>query len=304
MSKLSNFLMCGTLSVFAFACASAPVHNENIAAARDAIQRVESMPRADEVAGQEIGAARSALANAESLAQRRRPANAIANATYLAKRHADIAAEQITVAEAQRSLDTAERDRQAIVAQAREREAQQKTQNAQLRTQDAERQALEANARAAEAEAANREAQLATRDAQETNRKLELLQQELAALNAKKTDRGLVMTMGDVLFDTAKATLKPGAMAPLDRLAKFLKDSPDRSVTIEGHTDSVGTEEYNQELSQRRADAVREALRNRGVDSDRIQAVGKGKGFPVASNDSAGGRQQNRRVEIVIENPA
>jgi len=131
-----------------------------------------------------------------------------------------------------------------------------------------------------------------------------LLEKELADLNAKKTDRGSVITLSDVLFDTNKATLKPGAVPAIDRLTTFLKDAPDRGIQIEGHTDNVGADEYNQDLSQRRAEAVRQALVSRGIASDRISATGKGESLPIASNDSAGGRQQNRRVEIIIDNPA
>jgi outer membrane protein OmpA-like peptidoglycan-associated protein len=126
------------------------------------------------------------------------------------------------------------------------------------------------------------------------------LEQELSDLRAKKTDRGMVLTLGDVLFDTGMATLKPGAYTTIDRLATVLKEAPDRKVMIEGHTDSVGGDDYNQQLSQRRAAAVQTALLERGVTSNQITAVGKGETFPVASNDNAAGRQQNRRVEMVF----
>jgi outer membrane protein OmpA-like peptidoglycan-associated protein len=126
------------------------------------------------------------------------------------------------------------------------------------------------------------------------------LEQELSELKAKKTDRGMVLTLGDVLFDTGRATLKPGAYATVDRLATVLKEGADRKVMIEGHTDSVGSDDYNQELSQRRAAAVQTALLERGVRAEQITALGKGETFPVASNDDPGGRQQNRRVEMVF----
>jgi outer membrane protein OmpA-like peptidoglycan-associated protein len=108
------------------------------------------------------------------------------------------------------------------------------------------------------------------------------------------------MTLNDVLFDTGRATLKPGADRDLDRLAQALKDNPNTRVLIEGHTDSVGGEDYNQVLSERRAEAVGDALRTRGVPPDRFDVKGLGKAFPVASNDTQAGRQQNRRVEIVF----
>ena len=125
-------------------------------------------------------------------------------------------------------------------------------------------------------------------------------QQRLADLQAKKTDRGMVVTLGDVLFDSGQATLKPGANLVLDRLVTFMAQNPQTKVRIEGHTDSTGSADFNQALSQRRADAVAMALENRGLSSDRVTAIGRGQDFPVASNSSAAGRQQNRRVEIVF----
>jgi OmpA-OmpF porin, OOP family len=132
-------------------------------------------------------------------------------------------------------------------------------------------------------------------------RKVKSLESQLAGLNTKKTERGLVLTLGDVLFDTGKATLKPGAYATIDRLANALMEDPTRKVMIEGHTDSVGSEDYNQGLSERRASSVQAALLERGVASNQMSSVGKGEGTPVASNDDAGGRQQNRRVEMIFQ---
>lgn len=119
-------------------------------------------------------------------------------------------------------------------------------------------------------------------------------------LNAKQTDRGMTITLGDVLFDTGKSHLKSGNERSLQKLAQFLKENPKRTVSIEGFTDSVGGDEYNQQLSERRADSVRMALVGFGVEPERIAATGYGKAFPVAGNETATGRQQNRRVEIVI----
>ncbi|MFL6550308.1 MAG: OmpA family protein [Povalibacter sp.] len=161
----------------------------------------------------------------------------------------------------------------------------------EIRQGEAERQRVIVEARNREAEAArNRAASL---------------EQELADLKAKKTDRGLVLTLGDVLFDTGQATLKPGAYATIDRLANALKEDPARKVTIEGHTDSVGSDELNQRLSENRAQSVQSALMQRGVQANQIVALGKGESTPVASNDNAAGRQQNRRVELIFtEDPS
>ena len=132
------------------------------------------------------------------------------------------------------------------------------------------------------------------------NEQASRLQDEIQQLKAKPTDRGLVLTLGDVLFDTGRSELNSGASRKLDQLAQFLAAHPDRRVQIDGFTDSVGTDSYNQELSQRRADSVKTALLTRGVDPSRISTEGYGKAFPVASNTDSGGRQLNRRVEVVI----
>jgi OmpA-OmpF porin, OOP family len=129
-------------------------------------------------------------------------------------------------------------------------------------------------------------------------RQAQSLENELKEL--KKTDRGLVMTLGDVLFDTGQATLKPGAYATIDQVAAALKQSNGRKVLIEGHTDSVGATETNRMLSERRAAAVQSALLQRGVSSSQITTAGRGEDVPVASNTDPGGRQQNRRVELVF----
>jgi outer membrane protein OmpA-like peptidoglycan-associated protein len=125
-------------------------------------------------------------------------------------------------------------------------------------------------------------------------------QKELEELNAKKTERGLVITLNDVLFRTNAAQLESNGMRTVQKLADFLKQYPQRKVLIEGHTDSTGSHNYNQELSDRRANAVRMALIDSGVGSDRVASRGYGEAYPVASNDTEASRQLNRRVEIIL----
>jgi outer membrane protein OmpA-like peptidoglycan-associated protein len=138
------------------------------------------------------------------------------------------------------------------------------------------------------------------REAAAEREKARRMEQELSELQAKQTDRGMLLTLGDVLFDTGKATLKPGAYETIDRLAEVLKEDPNRRVVIEGHTDSVGSEEMNMALSSERARAVQSALTQRGVAMSQISTEGRGESVPVASNETAAGRQQNRRVEMLF----
>ncbi len=129
------------------------------------------------------------------------------------------------------------------------------------------------------------------------------LEQQLRDLQAQRTERGIVMSLGDVLFATGSARLTSGAQSRLDRLAQFLQQYPDRTLRIEGHTDNTGSSATNLRLSEERAMAVRDALTARGVNPSRIAAQGLGEAQPVAANSSESGRQQNRRVEVVISDP-
>ena len=133
------------------------------------------------------------------------------------------------------------------------------------------------------------------------DRHIDVLEAELAELRADRTERGLVVTLGDeVLFDVDQADLKPGGMQQLARVAEFLRENPDRNVLIEGHTDSTAPDAYNLALSQRRANAVEDFLITQGVDPARISAIGYGEQLPIATNETAAGRQANRRVEVVV----
>ena len=163
---------------------------------------------------------------------------------------------------------------------------------------DAERAAI-ATRQAEQAKSATEvEAAKAVKAKAETDQ----LMKELSELKAQQTERGIVLTIGDVLFATGKANLSPGANKSVDKLAEFLKKSPNRNVLIEGHTDSVGKDDYNLALSRKRADSVKDNLVGDGIEAGRITTVGYGKKFPLASNDTKAGKAQNRRVEVVILN--
>jgi outer membrane protein OmpA-like peptidoglycan-associated protein len=168
--------------------------------------------------------------------------------------------------------------------------------------------------KSAEADAANRQvavmqattdqqaAALADASARSQRDQVLIAQQQgqLQELHAKKTERGMVITLGDVLFSTNKAQLKSNGMRNVQKLADFLKQYPQHKVLVEGYTDSTGSNSLNQALSDQRASAVRMALLDDGVDSDRVATRGYGEAFPVTGNDTAAGRQLNRRVEIIL----
>ena len=160
-----------------------------------------------------------------------------------------------------------------------------------------------AKAMVTSAEQARADAAAARKAADEATAREAKLRGELSDLQARETARGLELTLGDILFGVDQADLKPGAMQSLYRLVTFLKQYPDRGVLVEGYTDSTGSDAYNLSLSEKRADSVETFLVQNGVDAKRILARGYGKAYPIAPNETAEGRQRNRRVGIVILHP-
>ncbi|MEX2151573.1 MAG: OmpA family protein [Steroidobacteraceae bacterium] len=267
-------------ALFLFAgCATTPERVPELEDARARVQSLTQDPLVQQAASRELTAARNALQQAETALAEREPEARVKHLSYLAARNADIGHARIQEARSREAVSQAEAERNRVLLAARSQETQIARQQAETARQEASEAQLSAAAQAEAAEAARR---------------------ALAELQAKPTERGMVLTLGDVLFDTNEATLKPGAMLAMDRLARFLEANADTRLIIEGHTDSTGSDSYNQELSQRRARAVADELLSRGIASTRFEAIGRGEAFPVAGNDTASGRQQNRRVEIVF----
>jgi outer membrane protein OmpA-like peptidoglycan-associated protein len=269
---MKKTILVGAITAAIAACASAPQRSEQVEQARAEIQTLSQDPMAQQAAGRDLEAARKALQDAETALQQKQPPAVVDHYAYLARRHAEAGEARASEAHSRQDVARAEEERSKILMEARNREASH----------------LQNRAASAQAEAAAAQAQLAN------------AQQQLADLQAKQTDRGVVVTLGDVLFDTGQATLKPGANLAMNRLATYLSANPHTKVLIEGHTDSRGSDAYNEALSERRARAVATELESRGVPADQVQTQGRGKGYPVASNDTPEGRQQNRRVEIVF----
>ncbi len=259
------------LALILAACASTPRPNAALENARAVVQTAEADPNVNRYSALDLEAAKKQLDIAEAAAMHHQDA-AIAQPAYLAAQTARLALARAAAKadDARVAAGQAERDKIQLAA----------------RTRDVDNAKMATNAALGQRDAASEQAAR--------------LQAEVDQLKAKPTPRGLVLTLGDVLFDTGKSELNPGAARKLDQLAQFLTDHPERRVQIDGFTDSVGTESYNQDLSQRRADAVKSSLIARGIDPSRIGSQGYGKGFPVANNTDSGGRQLNRRVEVVI----
>jgi outer membrane protein OmpA-like peptidoglycan-associated protein/outer membrane murein-binding lipoprotein Lpp len=309
-------------------CASTPRSTPELTDAHQAVQTLASQPRALQAAGPDLRTAQSDLKRADDALHAGAPTEEVNHLAYLALRHAQAGQERVDAARSQAYVARATQERQRLLLQSeRERAltAQQQAQSEQQRAQSSQQQAQSAQeqARSAQQQAqsaqqqvrqAQQEAQQARAQAQQARVQAQQAQQQLAnerkqykqlqkqELGARQTDQGMVVSLSNVLFSTGKATLQPGAHLQLDRLADYLKDHPQQRVLIEGNTDSSGSAALNQKLSAARAQAVAQALQLRGVSSDQYQTIGLGEAYPVASNDTAAGRQQNRRVDVVFSN--
>ena len=291
---LVRMMTAGAVAVLLAACATAPERPEAADAARTRLTELQADSQLASRAPVAINEAELAVRAAE---QPHEDEALTQHLVFMADRKVAIAwaeAEQ-RLAEDQREMLAEQRDGARL----------------ESRTSEANRARGEAEVARGEAEFARGEAELARGDAEVARKATRKAQQdavdlrgEITELNAQATERGLLVTLGDVLFDTGKADLKVAQSSNLEKLASFLNRYEDRDVAIEGHTDDVGSADANVGLSQRRADSVRSYLVDHGVSADRLNTSGKGEGSPVASNDSEFGRQQNRRVEVIISNAA
>ncbi|HSN79499.1 MAG TPA: OmpA family protein, partial [Rhodoferax sp.] len=248
----------------------------------------------------EMKQASDAMAQANEAANDRDSEDKINNLAYLAKQKIALTQEvtKRKVAEAEVASAGKERDQMRLDSRTNEANAAKlSAERATLTAQQAQSDAAAAQRAAQQSQMDAASAQRQTQDAQARNAQLEA---QLADLAAKKTARGMVITLGDVLFGTDLSRLTPDGMRSAQKLADVLQQNPQRRVLIEGFADSTGAADYNQALSERRATAVRTALLDMGVARERIEVRGYGESFPVAANDSAGNRQLNRRVEIVL----
>jgi len=279
------------------ACTSMPIQNGMLDQARGRLQAAQAQPQTVAMAADELARAREtlrrgdqALANGSDTAQ-------VTHLGYMALQQVVIAEETAASRNAQAVVAGAGAERDRMRLDLRTREADM----AQAQKASAEQGSAMKSVELAQAQA-NTQAErdrVARRDA-----KVSDLESQLRDMNARQTDRGTVVTLGDLLFDTGAANLRAAGERSMAQLADFMRHNPDRRASIEGYTDSTGSTAANQALSDRRAHAVMAALMQRGVPGDQLSTQAFGEDRPVAGNDTAGGRQMNRRVEVVFARQA
>jgi outer membrane protein OmpA-like peptidoglycan-associated protein len=284
-----------------------------IAAAREVVETAEEArvmavkQKAEEDAQAKIAADKRAAEEREAKAR----ADAIAEAQR--RQEAEQARQQAETAKAEAQRMQQEAQKAAAAAARQQAEAEKASAAALVQQQAAQaaadqaardRAAAQAQQRAAEAETEKARYAASQAEAEKAQLRAQLLSQLNSILQTRDSARGLIVNMSDVLFDTGSYTLKPGAREKLAKISGIVLAHPGLSLQIEGHTDSVGGDDFNQQLSERRADSVRDFLAEQGVPASSIAARGFGKTQPVATNDTLEGRQRNRRVELVVNGDA
>jgi outer membrane protein OmpA-like peptidoglycan-associated protein len=299
ISSRHTLIAAAVAALLLTACASAPVEPDGAAALRSRLTQLQSDPQLGSRAPLAMEQANTAVTAAE---KPNTDKVSSAHLEFMADRKISIARAD---AESQLAIDQRKglaEQREAMRLQARTQEADAANQRANMAQANAANANLRADAAQANASDQAQQADAARAAAADAARQADELQRQIDGLQARVTDRGLVLTLGDVLFASGAANLNPNGDPHLAKLAAFLNRYMDRTVLIVGYTDSIGGQDYNLGLSQRRADSVKFYLVQQGIDSGRLSASGQGMSSPVADNSSATGRQQNRRVEVVIEN--
>lgn len=281
------------IAVLLGACASAPTSTTLLESARNDYAQAQSNPDVSNYAALEMKLASDAMQQANIAAVQSASPDKVDQLAYVAQQKIALTQEVVKQKTAQADVARAARERDQMQLTQRTNEANQANANAQ----QAQASADASQRQAADAQRAADAARQATTDA---NTRATLLESQLADLSARKTERGMVITLGDVLFGSDKASLTAGGTRSAQKLADVLQQNPSRNVLVEGFTDSTGADAYNQQLSERRGMTVREALLQMGIGSERISVRGYGESYPVAANDTAANRQLNRRVEIVL----
>jgi len=285
-----NFLKASVFAsaVFLAACSSMPTTTSTLDQARSDFVMANNTPNISSYAPMEFKQASDALNEANAAAAKNDSLEKIDRLAYIAKQKIATAMEVARTKAAEAKIAGAGKQRDALRLEARTNEADR-----------ARAEAEAAKAAAAEAQAAAANATERAANAEGRNAQLEAMMNEL---HAKQTERGTIITIGDVLFGTDQANLTPDGMATVKKLAMVMQQAPNRTVLVEGFTDSTGSAAHNQELSERRASSVASTLTSMGVPRERVAMRGYGQAYPVAPNDTANNRQMNRRVEIVLSN--
>jgi outer membrane protein OmpA-like peptidoglycan-associated protein len=319
-----QLVLAGLVLLLLASCTTAPKKDLALEQVRSQLEELKADPDLAGYAPLALGEAERALRQAETATGDTQRIHLI----YMADRRIQIARAIAQHEQLEQELDRLETERHELLVRASQLEAEQARLEAerarmmsQATAEDAQRareEAMQAQHREAESERTARQAieeaeqakalaassataaQLARREADLALEQADTLRRQLENLQLRQTESGVVVTLGDVLFESGQTELRKEAMASLVEVVDLLQSEPDKKIRIEGHSDSVGDANTNLEISQKRADAVLEALVSLGVEAERVTTQGMGEDFPIASNETEEGRAQNRRVDVIL----
>lgn len=322
--RIGAWLLVCALAAALAACSTAPKKDLALEQVRNQLEALESDEELSGYAPLAVGEAERALRQAEAATGDTQRIHLI----YMADRRIQIARAIAQREQLDQELSRLNRERNELLVRASQKEAEQARMEAerarmmsQATAEDAERareEAMQAQQREAEsartaqqameeaeqakafAASSATEADLARREAELAMEQANTLRRQLENLQLRQTESGVVVTLGDVLFESGETTLRDEALASLVEVVDLLQSEPEKAIRIEGHTDSTGEATTNLRISEQRANAVMDALVSLGVDPDRVTAAGMGEDFPIASNDTEEGRAQNRRVDVIL----
>ncbi len=284
--KKFHYVPLTLIAVAVLSGCNTPTQNALLSDAHESYKAAQANPQVVSLASAELNEAGDSLSKADSALSKGKSEATVDQLAYIAKQQVAIAQETAQRKNAELAVTNASANRTQIRLDARTAEADAAKRQVAIANKTLARQAEDLSA--ADANAQNDQAVIVIQE------------MKIRELNAKQTERGVVVTLGDVLFSTNKSELKSSGKRSVQKVADFLMQYPLRVVLIEGFTDSVGSASYNQLLSERRAESVRTELINLGVRSERISTQGYGEQRPVAKNDTAAHRQSNRRIEIIF----
>lgn len=285
-NKFSKTVLLGFVSFAISGCATMQEPTNETIALQNQYMMAEQQSYVEKYAPLEFEDAKKMIEKTKKMEKSGKSEELIEHQRYLAQKKLDTAIELAKEKRAQERVDNAALNRKDVLLAAKSKElneAQDEAQRMSKRAKLAEREAEEARERAKEMSA-----------------KAKKMAATLTDISATDTERGLVITMGSILFELNESELKSSSKTTVAKIADFLNQYPERDVLVEGFTDSTGSSDYNQTLSDKRAKAVTALLAGNGIDKNRLNAVGYGESYPAATNDTSLGRQKNRRVEIVV----
>ncbi len=314
MQEIRIYQLTLIVAVILSGCNTTP-HNSSLTEAHLSYNTAQANPQVTSLAALELREAGDSINKADNALRNGDSTTTVNQLAYIAKQQVAIAQETAKRKTAEEAVANASAKRDQLRLDARTAEADAAKEQVLIAQevvaivqeiadqQTVELVAASVNSERDQALIAQQEMQIKKLNADKNISDQALIAQQemqLKELNAKETERGMVITLSDVLFSTNKSDLQSGGLRDLQKLADFLKQFPQQKVLVEGYTDNIGSDSLNNELSDRRANAVRTTLVNMQINMDRVATHGYGEKFPVASNDTAAGRQLNRRVEIIL----